>query len=246
MTPNPRDMDDTEPGLELGGVETEPATERRHSAAVLTTLRIAWKPSVSDYRLNTALAEEWEKDLPDWRSQGERSYRLAKPDMSYAVQLADGSARFRLEQMSSVERLASHVASLLSRLDELNRLPATVEAKVQFVDAVEGKTFSELMTYMRQRLLVEQLLQKMEAEAQDFAYLVDFEREGKWYQVNLGAVRAHEIPRRTGARLDEIPDLAIYCELTTKRKVAGPEFSTEDLIESLLQLGQDVLDEVKP
>lgn len=237
-----------EPTLALGKSAPRTANtsnQLRPTAAVVVALRLTWRARVGDYRMNTALAEDWEGDFPQWSLMGDRGYQLLDPAIDYGVRLQDGAAQFRLERLASLDRLTHHVASVVGILESSGRLPASVEANIKFLHAVSDQSFPDLVQSLWKKLLGEQILHGLAAEAEDFSYLVDLKHEGNWYQLNLGAVRAYEIPQRTGVTLDKIPDLAVFWGLATRRKVTGTGFDAGDLVKDLLQMGDDVLTEVR-
>lgn len=84
----------------------------------------------------------------------------------------------------------------------------------------------------------------------DFNYLMDVDVDGKWFQLNIGVVRAHEIRDRVRARhLVHFPEVAIFCNVSHRWSVEEEEGQTEAslgaVINQILDIGRRVVGELE-
>ncbi len=201
---------------------------------VFLGFRVAWRSSISDLSMNTQLAERWEPSVTDSSADG-RTLRLSLRSEGYAIRLMDGGAEFRMESEAAYERAITHSQELLEQL-EGRRHPRVMSLDSQYLVPFD-ETFEVLVSKLGSALLNTSLAPDFGAQLSDLAYLADFQRGDMPFQLNVGPLRAHEVPRRVAAQnLKEIPDVAIFYGLTVR---AAPRLLTNmrDLSESIFELG---------
>jgi hypothetical protein len=232
---------------------TAPATNTEHDAPnpwasspglVFLGFQITWKSKISDFERNQQFAQEWENDFLSWEAH-DRRVELENKKLGYFVSLSDGAVYFQSENVDAYEKALEHATQLLGVLVEQKNEKAVARFEAQFIIASD-KEFLEHQEALRPKLLQESFATAIEATVLDFAYLADVVIDGRWYQINIGPVRAQEIPRRIAARtVKDYPQVATFLSVTSLKPF---EYKMSDLSEATLaaaRVGTRISNELK-
>ena len=202
------------------GLEPRPSGWAAARHLVFFGQQIAWRSSVSDFQMNSALAERWEPTVTTARGDG-RAFILGVKSEGYGIRLMDGAANFRVESEAAYERSLTHTHELLEGLQDSRRNRQTALAlQAQYLVPMD-EPFEEVVKRLHGTLYNHSLADAFGAELSDLAYLADFRRDDMRFQLSIGAVRSHEIRQRVIAEdiLPELYDVAIFYNLAVFRAV---------------------------
>jgi hypothetical protein len=219
---------------------------RRDNHLVYLRIEIKWRPAVSDLSMNTGLAEKWEGRFTNW-SADERSFRFAEVKKAFRATLSDGRAQFHIESDPAFDQGVVSVIELFSELERRRRNVQSMASTAQFLQPC-ADDFESMVNVVNTRLLNNEFPTRLGFELKDVAYLADFDVGGHWFQVNAGAVRAHEVPRRVKAlTLKDIPPVAYFYSVTGMKSTGEINArGTVELVEQLLDIGSRVSKELTP
>ena len=218
-------------------------TRLEASGLVFVGVGLHWKSRPSDLQTNMELAEEWQEDFPVWGATG-RDVTLQDQPQRYRVNLSDGSAQFRIETATGYDLAVEHMGRLLERVPAARFAGRFGRIEVQFLRSTELE-FSERVEKVAPRLLNDTFPTSQRAEMQDFAYLMDFEIDGRFFQVNIGVVRKHEVSHRVTATIVKPPAVGTFYNITHRWK---PEGTADDLARAFdrtLSVGRGIVDELE-
>ena len=201
--------------------------------------RITWRASLSDFQMNSALAERWEPSVTTARAEG-RMFNLSVKSEGYGIRLMDGAAMFRVESEAAYERSLLHIREFLEALQDSKRgrQPA-VMLQAQYLAPVDV-SFEELVKRLHRRLYTDVLADVLGAELADLAYLADFRRDDMLFQVSVGAVRSHEIRQRVIAEdiLPELYDVAVFSNLAVSRTLPQTVITLSGFSDTTFEIGE--------
>lgn len=203
---------------------------------------IHWAARLSDTRLISRLAEDWEESFSHWSQDG-NSIHVGHSALGYCIDLGPGSARFTLQVPELAYAIAQrHASGLLQTLQENGRKQVRALATAQLLQPEEG-TFEALMQRFEAKLYNQSFASRFGATMEDMSYLADWIVDEQWFQVSVGALRAHEVPLRVAStRLTKIPDIATFVQVTTRWPPVLGGF--EPHLRKILSLGDSVIKEL--
>lgn len=204
---------------------------------------IHWVARLSDTRLVSQLAEQWEESFSHWSQDG-NSIHVGHSALGYCIDLEPGSARFTLQVPELAYSVAQrHASDLLQVLSENGRKQVRALATAQLLQAEEG-TFEALMQRLEAKLYNRSFGERFGATMDDMSYLSDWIIGEKWFQISVGALRAHEIPTRVAStRLTKIPEVATFVQITTRWAALHGEVDSH--LRRILSLGDSVTRELR-
>lgn len=212
--------------------------------AVFIGARFKWRQQVGDLTMNSEMAEQWEDEFTHWSIDG-RSVHLRTSSAGYRVHLGDGRAYFAFESPSIYRVAVAHMQQFLEVLQKRDRERLQARFQIECLHEVE-LSFIELRDALGTAFLNREAHDALGVKLDDFNYLVDVTREGHWYQINVGPVRAEEIPRRAMAtNIDPIPETAVYY-LVSGEASPNNGLDIEDQLGRVSNLADDVRMEVLP
>lgn len=211
---------------------------------VFLGFRVLWKRRVADNDRNLQFARDWERDFDAWNVNG-RDVDLMAPSKGYFVRLQDGVAFFGTEGAKAYSQAVNHVTEVLRTLADDQDAPGLVNIEAQFLVPVE-RPFPELVAHLDSSLVNPLVRNRLGAKTVDLAYLVDMEVNGVWRQVNIGAVKAHEIPRRVAARtLKKAPPVSLFVSVTSRKPFRHNLSELSELVCDTARLGRETLEAIQ-
>lgn len=203
--------------------------------------QITWRSSVSDFQMNSALAERWEPAVDTARGEG-RSFILGIKSEGYGIRLRDGAAAFRVESEAAYERSLAHTHELLESLQDSRRSrQLALSLQAQYLVPTD-EPFEDVVKRLHGTLYNYSLADAFGAEISDLAYLADFRRDDMRFQVSIGSVRSHEIRQRVIAEdvLPELYDVAIFWNLAVFRAVPKSVITLSGFSDAAFEIGETV------
>lgn len=215
----------------------------RVSELVFIGCEVSWSARLSDSALVSALAEHWEDAFSHWSQEG-NSIHVGHSALGYCIDLEPGLARFTLQVPELAFAVAlRHASELLQALQEGGRKNVRTLATAQLLQAEEG-TFEALLQRLEAKLYNRTFAQRLGAAMADMSYLADWVVDGQWFQVSVGALRAHEVPIRVAStRLAQIPEVATFVQITTRSAVG--QGGLESHLRRILSLSDSVIRELR-
>jgi hypothetical protein len=139
------------------------------------------------------------------------------------------------------------VLELLAELEANDRRKIGLQQIVRFLRPTEIP-FEAAMSHVNEHFFNNALPNRLGGTLLDVAYLADFRFGKTWAQINVGAVRAAEIPGRLGTQGPrEIPPVAYFYSVTGRvreeREISGRGVTS--LLDSLLELGDKLTQELE-
>ena len=199
-----------------------------------------WKPRPSDASEHLQRAERWEVDAPEWSIQ-DRRIHLANPDIGYSAMLGDGHADFRSESPAALVQAKRHADEILSQRMSGDGSRVVISVGAQFLAPSES-TFEALTSHLHRKLYNPHVLRLFQGRLHDFAYLVDFRIQGRGYQLQIGPVRAAEIPGRVSARdLETPPDVATFCQVVGRQAYRGEVEALDGVLDGVVVVGRTIV-----
>jgi len=212
---------------------------------VFVAIGIHWRSRLSDLTMNTALAEEWETDFTSWDITN-RTISLSNPT-KHKVSLSDGTARFLIESAVGYDTATGQIPRLYEHLRQSNREETPGLIETQYLRPLTG-SFPDSVRSLGSQLLNDGFPTSVDFTMTDFAYMMDMDVDGKWFQLNIGVVRAHEIHQRVRARnLVHFPEVATFCNVSHWWSVeeGQAETSMEAVMNQTLDVGRRVIGELE-
>ena len=213
------------------------------SALAFLGFRVLWRRTIGDYDRNIQFARSWEHDFESWSIQ-QRDIELAAPKKGYFVRLTDGVAHFTTESADGFKEAVEHVPAVLKTLAAEQESPGVLDIVAQFVQPVDDE-FDALARHLDEKLVNPLVAKTIGATTLDVAYLVDMEVDGIWRQVNIGPVRAREIPGRLAARIPrQRPAVGIFLSVTSRKSFRHELSDLSALAINTAQIGREILEAI--
>jgi len=213
---------------------------------VFLGFELQWTERIADLEMNTRLAESWETDFLTWEMD-DREVILANAELGYYVDLEDGLASFRVESEQALVRAMTHIRQLARTLEEADREGREMTAEAQYLKAVEDESRDSLVQRLSRRVLNRSFDESLGMSITDFAYLADFEWQGRHVQLSIGALNEDEVADRVASikARENPPKISVFSSVTFGATGDPSHEECERVLLDLIECGQAVARELQ-